>query len=1270
MILGSEWIAAFLLVILGVVLLFTRRKQAADALLLRAAEQSEHASAVEKATYQAIIDTLTEETNHYKNLVESANELIFRCDLDGYFTYSNTIALKTWNLNDDELLGKKYLDFVREDYRRKTEKFFFRQFLSREMTTYFEYPVIISSGKEVWLGQNTQILYDHDKPIGFQAVAREITEVKEIQKQLIDSKEMYRSFISVLQEGIVVYDTGGRIISANSSAEKMLGQSLEQMKEHAEFESVWHTIQQDGSEFPLELHPATITLKTGESMSDVIMGVQQQNGKIVWISINSEPLFHNESKTPTGVVVSFIDITNRKLAQQELKQAKANIDAWLDNTNDAVWAIDKNYTLLMFNRYYSITCQLTFNLMPKIGESAFSGMSDRIREYTEELYSRALGGENFSVEQGIEIAGSYQYFEIAFNPIYSGASVVGVAVLGKNITARKFSEQQLRETLQLQQAILNGADYMIIATDIHGIITIVNSAVESTLGYSAQELVGKLTPAIFHIPMEVVRRAEDLTIELGEVVPVGFETFVAKAKLGTPDENEWTYIRKNGSTIPILLSVTATKNSAGIIDGYVGIAKDISVQKQAQQEVERRDHLLEGISKALQHLIIADNLEVRIQDIISIIGTSAKADGVFLYRFSVRYDEPMSSNLHFKWIQDGDASTRTLLHKGDFEITPLHDKLITGSIIIAYHDEFNTLGMQEFLTAGIASSMLVPIIMQGSLWGTIALVDIHSKRVWAEWEKSILSSVSVSIAGVIERWDGQQKLHKFAEDIIEAKSFLEEQAQHLEHQNEALVTAREEADAANRAKSIFLSSMSHELRTPLNSILGFTQILLKDKELTDQSRNYISMMYRSGNHLLEMINDVLDISKIESGFMEMLTEKFNLNLLLSDIEEMFTLRCKEKGLTFTLDTTSVEYPIVESDGKRLKQVLINLVSNAVKFTHDGGITLTASTIGELGTTTNSKKTVSLRFSIRDTGRGIPAEQLQSIFEPFRQVSGMYSDGTGLGLSISSRIVSMLGGEIAVDSHIGVGTTFSFDIPVTCYVDDDSTSQSDIVKIVGIKGDKQWKVLIVDDIDTNRTVAKAFLEPIGFWCQEAENGIIALERITESLPDIILMDILMPGMSGDEATTILRTRKEYNHIPVIAVTASGFDGKRETILQKRFDDYLRKPFMEYELYSIIAKHLGIEYIYENPSESSSSSTNTHAMQVQEIVETIQALPQQYVGVLLEAIELQDFESITHLIDSQEISVIEPQLAAALTKAVVLSDYKFLVSISDYIHTTSV
>ncbi len=1207
---------------------------------------------------QEAVDLLTAETTHYKNLVESANELIFRCDVNGYFMYSNTMALKTWDLKEDEIIGKRYLDYVRDDYRRKTEKFFFRQFISKEQNTYYEYPVITPHGKEIWLGQNTQLLFEKDTVIGFQAVSREITVMIEMQKQLIESKEMYRSFISVLQEGVIVFDALGEIISANASAENIVGMKIRNLKDLTSADTDTGISDEFGNLLPPERHPSMITLTTGESQSDVILGIRRKDKSQIWISLNSQPLFQNNSVVPTGVVVSFIDITNRKEAQKELQHAKANIDAWLENTNDAVWSVDREFSLLMFNRYYSITCLLALGFRPTVKDSAFLGMSEEVKEYVKELYLRALGGEHFSVEQGIHLGGKYQYFEIALNPIYDGVTIVGVAALGKNITARKASEQQLRDTLHFQQAILNGADYMIIATTTEGVITIFNPAAERALGYSAAEIIGIHSPGMFHIAEEVVERAQELRTELQTEVEVGFETFVAKAKLGIPDENEWTYVHRSGKKFPVLLSVTATRNSEGEINGYLGIAKDISVQKESQLELERRDHLLEGISQSLQYLLTSDYLEVRIQEIITIIGSTSKADGVFLYRFNEYEAQPLESVLSYHWTKSEDWTRFPLIQPAVWEGAELHDALSHGKSINAFEEEFESLGLSEFLAVNVYSLMIVPIILRDTLWGAITLFDVQSKRIWAEWEKSILSGVAASIAGAIERWENQQKLHKFAEDIIEAKYFLEEQAVNLERQNEELLIAREAAEEANRAKSIFLSSMSHELRTPLNSILGFTQILLKDTTHSEQSRNYINMMYRSGSHLLDMINDVLDISKIESGYMELISEKFDIKSLLNDLSEMFALRCKEKGLSLTVEHSGFDGCVVWSDRKRLKQVLINFMSNAVKFTQKGSIHLKAEIVHEIPA---EGEISHVRFTITDTGRGIPSEQLQSIFEPFKQVTGMYSEGTGLGLSISSRIVAMLGGEIKVTSVLDSGTTFWFDIPIAIVAQDGLSSSKVLSEYTGIEGGHAWNVLIVDDITTNRDVVRAFLEPLGFICTEAVDGKDCIRILQEAVPDIILMDILMPLMNGDEATKIIRMMDSVKEIPIIAVTASGYEGKKEELTALGFNDYLRKPFLEKELLDILGLHLPLEYTHDSDTSPQYQDEKKQPLSTREIVHLIHQLPTPWREELCTAVEFQDVDSIESLVRQPEFMACSPELTSIFTKAVLLSDYKLLVSI---------
>ncbi|MBS1538295.1 MAG: PAS domain S-box protein [Bacteroidetes bacterium] len=1374
-------IILFLLLISGGILIyFLIRNRATTIRLLKKTElQNQQLAELDSKNIG-----LSEINSYYKDLVETANDLIFRCDVNGYFLYSNTKAFQVWGLNESELIGKKYLEYIREDYRRKAEKFFFRQFVSKELTTYFEYPIVGLNNQEIWLGQNTQLIFEDGKPVGFQAVARDITLLKKTQEQLEESEQRYRNVIDVLQEGIVIQDENASIVTANKSAEIILGLTLDQMQGRTSLDPRWKSIHEDGSFFAGENHPAVVSLRTGQPLSNVIMGVHRSDDDLVWISIDSQPIFKNGNPKPEGVVVSFSDITSRKkaeaellrsnanieawmnntkdaiwsvdkqynilacndhfrelfelffdtkinkndnyiakmpvesrenfiglfekallgetfsieyplfkngsitffevtfnpiyevkkitgiavhgkniterkLQQDEIRRTKANLEAWMDNTNDGVWAIDKEFNLILMNKVCIDNCCTLIGHTPHLGDSALQLVQPELYDYWTKLYNRALAGQRFIEEQSIiSIDDTLSYYEISFNPIFEGNDVRGVAVLSIDVTMRKQAEQALRQTMLLQQAILDSSAYMIIATTLEGTITTFNPAAEKAIGYSADEMIGIHSPAVFHDINEIIERAATLTQELGYEVSVGFDTFVAKARIGQLYVDEWTYIRKDGSRFPVNLSISSLKNSENEITGYLGIATDITVQKQTLDALEKRDILLEGTSKALRHLITAKNFEEGVFDALSIIGQSSSADRVYFCKSFLSEFELPTMQLMVEWHNPSIEVPEVKYHKfyyDDIGLERWYHVLSSGSVIQGARSDFPENERKILIDSGIHSAIVLPIILKGQLWGFLGAYDFHCERIWNDWERAALQSIAASLAGAIERHEAQENLKNQAHD--------------LEIKNLELTIAREAAEIANHAKSTFLSSMSHELRTPLNAILGFAQILQKDKTLLEQNRNYISMMYRSGNHLLEMINDVLDISKIEAGQMELMFEEFDLHEFFSDIGQMFALRCREKNLDFHVHTTGQDLRFVVADQKRLKQVLINLVGNSVKFTSTGSINISAvETKRILEKEADGAEVIGwVRFSVTDTGRGIPPEQLQTIFQPFKQVSGMYSDGTGLGLAICDKIVRMMGGEITIQSELDVGSTFTFEIPIKICEVAIVAKKIEEKPIVGIKGDKKWRILVVDDISSNCIVARALLEPVGFLCDEANTGKTALDKVKEFKPDIILMDILMPEMCGDEATKILRKMPEYSHLPIIALTASGFDGKRDELMALGFSEYLRKPFLENELFELIKAFIPIEYIRENNAKE--SVLETDEVSISDLVQLIRELPDRQRKELSEAIEFQEFERIELLLDLLPDGTSYTQLAVTLRKAVLLSNYKVLMAITECMESDS-
>lgn len=431
-----------------------------------------------------------------------------------------------------------------------------------------------------------------------------------------------------------------------------------------------------------------------------------------------------------------------------------------------------------------------------------------------------------------------------------------------------------------------------------------------------------------------------------------------------------------------------------------------------------------------------------------------------------------------------------------------------------------------------------------------------------------------------------------------------------------LVDARKRAIEASEAKSSFLARISHELRTPLNAVLGYAQILQKSKNLADQEQQYVGTMYRSGHHLLNMINDILDISKIESGKMDLLEVDFNLPELLQDLQSMFNLKCVEKGIKLIMDFQDPLPGAVVGDPNKLRQILINLMGNAIKFTNDGNVTLRLRYSGMYD----------LQFEVEDTGPGIPKEALESIFDPFNQVKGKYQEGTGLGLAISRRLSELMGGSIRVKSEIGVGSTFHVEIPLRASTAVFSGSRQHPRQISRLKSSQSLTILVVDDVPPNREVAKVMLESIGFHVLEAENGQEAVDLFASNPCDLILMDIIMPVLDGVGAMLKIRSMENGKSVPIIALTASGFEGKNVELKKQGFTEYVRKPFYEPDLLELIGTLTNAEYEYED-QEVPKGGTDVG---VDDIVRYLLTFNEADRIRLREAMEEQDFDAMLDIL----------------------------------------
>ena len=680
----------------------------------------------------------------------------------------------------------------------------------------------------------------------------------------------------------------------------------------------------------------------------------------------------------------------------------------------------------------------------------------------------------------------------------------------RDITAKKIMEQELLRTTQLQQAILDGANFTIISGAPDGIIQTFNAEAERKLGYTAEEVVGKVTPAIIHDPVEVVRRAAVLTKELGRPVEPGFETFVAKARLGMPDENEWTYIRKDGSRYPVLLSVTALTDKSGQITGFLGVGQDITERKLAE-EAQRR---------------MADRL---------LLATRAANVGVWDYDV-----------LHQRLVWD-DAMYRlygitAATFSGAYEAweSGLHpdDKAIQAERL-----KMALRGEQDF--------------------------DTEFRVVWPDG-----SVRHIKANGVVQRDSAGNAVRMIGTnwDITEAKLAAERMLQaslEVQAMNTQLLAAKAEAERASHAKSEFLAQMSHEIRTPMNGIIGMTGVAL-NTQLTPEQREYLTMVRTSADALLTVINDVLDFSKIEAGRLSLDHMEFRVREIFGDTMKTLANRANEKSLELACHFHPEVPDVLAGDPGRLRQIIVNLVGNAIKFTHQGEIVL------DVRVESQTDEAYCLHFTVSDTGIGIPVEKQQLIFDAFTQADSSTTreyGGTGLGLAISARLVGMMGGRIWVESELHRGSSFHFTTQmqkVASSVESEAPVRLELLNAL--------RVLVVDDNATNRRILE---ETLNSWHMQptlTDGGAAAIEAMqiatqTHTPFGLVLLDFHMPKMDGFTVAAKLRAMAPT---PIVMLTSGPRAGDAARSREMGISSCLTKPVKQSELLDSMLGALNIDH----------------------------------------------------------------------------------------------
>jgi signal transduction histidine kinase/ActR/RegA family two-component response regulator len=670
----------------------------------------------------------------------------------------------------------------------------------------------------------------------------------------------------------------------------------------------------------------------------------------------------------------------------------------------------------------------------------------------------------------------------------------------------------------LQRAIFNSANFSSIATDAKGVIQIFNVGAERMLGYAAGEVMNRITPADISDPQEVIARAKALSLELGTPITPGFEALVFKASRGIEDIYELTYFRKDGSRFPAVVSVTALRDAQDAIIGYLLIGTDNTARKHAEEALRKAGALQSAIFNSANFSSIATDAK----GVIQIFNVGAER--------MLGYDVADVVNT----ITPADISDpQELIVRAEALSTELGTVITPGFEALVFKA---ARGIEDIYE-------LTYIRKDGSRFP--AVVSVTALR---DGHNAIIGYLLIGTDNT-------------------ARKQVDTERKRLD---QVLLEKNVELERANLAKSDFLSSMSHELRSPLNAILGFAQLIAIDATtITTSQKASIDQILHAGWYLLELINGILDLAQIESGKLSLSVEQVLLAEVMAECQAMIEPQSHTRNIHMSFCQFDVPC-FVHADRTRLKQVVINLLSNALKYNRAGG-----SVTVECSTSTPDR----VRISIGDTGAGLPSAKLAQLFEPFNRLGQETGaeEGTGIGLVVSKRLVELMGGAIGVESTVGVGSVFWIELNAAIAPDVDvegpgstAARQPRVVKDAGPR-----TLLYVEDNPANLSLVEQLVARCSnMRLLSARNATLGIQIARDSLPDVILMDINMQGLNGLDALKILRDDPVTAHIPVVAVSANAMPHDIRKGLEAGFFRYLTKPINVNEFMDTL--HVALEF----------------------------------------------------------------------------------------------
>jgi PAS domain S-box-containing protein len=964
----------------------------------------------------------------------------------------------------------------------------------------------------IYLWSKARALYDSRGNLaGAIESIRDITQHKKTEIALQESLHFLQHLIDTIPGSIFYKDISGIYQVCNSAFQQFLGLS----KEEIIGKSV-HDI------FPEDLAGE---FKQKDEALFKAPGIQIYESSLMYADgtrhdvVINKATYSDSNGNACGLVGIILDITNRKQAEEALRESEGKYRLLVENLNDVIYTIDAQGVLT----YISSAVEQLCGYSPDEVIGQFFGRFI----YPEDLpallasFQRSMEGRIEPFEfRIVDKAGAVRYVRSSSRLLLKDNEKLGLSGVITDITERRRAEASLRDSREYLNQIINTIGDPIFVKDSEHRLVLVNDAECILAGRPREELLGKTDYDFFpREQVDVFWKQDDLVLESGQ-----------------ENANEETITDAEGNVRTIITKKTLHMDKDGG-KFIVGVIRDITKRKHAEEELHKKDVLLNAVALATNILLTETDLKSAIKQTLELLGSASEVDRIRVFQNRQSDDGRHLATLYQEWRREGDRSCRDDHDLQDTAFYPAvdcwYEALSAGHLIkgpVSYFPESERRMLQS---QNIISILAIPILIEGQFWGAVSFEDCHCERIWTGSNVHILHSSAASIGSAIARKHVENELRK----------------------------AKDAAEAGALAKSQFMANMSHELRTPMNAVIGMTSLLLEE-EITADQRDCIETIRSSGEDLMFLINSLLDFTKMNEQKVELESQAFELRRCIEDAMDLLAGEASRKDLKLSCRIDGKTPEMIIGDPTRLRQILGNLLNNAVKFTEKGSVTVTVHSL-------QIDEHHRIHFEIQDTGIGIAEDQMHNIFEPFCQADASITrkyGGTGLGLAISKRLVELMQGEIWAESETGKGSTFHFTILAK------STDQKALRKVklqpekdLVFPPGRPLRILLAEDNEVNQTVIQKMLKRLGFRADLAANGIEAVQALQRQPYDVVLMDVKMPELDGWEATRqIRRFLPDAEQPEIIAITAYALEGDRERCLAAGMDDYISKPVQMKEL----------------------------------------------------------------------------------------------------------